>query len=46
MNYVTKLIERFGKGPKITTVPPKEAEASAPSNEAEPVKGPAEQATP
>jgi hypothetical protein len=46
MNYFTNLIERFGKGPRINTVPPKTPEGSAPTNQVEPVQGPAEQDRP
>lgn len=46
MNYFTKLIERLGTKPQITTVPPKAAEGSAPTHQDEPVQEPAEETRP
>jgi hypothetical protein len=45
MNYFTKLIDRFGNKPQITTVPPKTNEP-APANQDVPVQGATEQSRP
>ena len=46
MNYFTKLIERFGSKPQVTTAPPKSADEPTPTNQDVPVEGPAEQSRP
>lgn len=43
MKFFTKLIERFGKAPRIENVPPQAAEVPASTHRPEPVQVSAEQ---
>ena len=46
MSYLTKLIERLGSKPQVTTDSPKSSDEPAPTNQDVPVEGPAEQSRP